>query len=126
MQSCRTLREYSEYVAKVREYHKTLPLNHAVRRAVDSCIENGVLTKFLKEHKAEVIAVSIFEYNEELHIQMERADAREEGYAEGKEDGILTNQFQVAKAMLNANEPLEKVLRYSGLSPEEIERLQSQ
>ncbi len=82
--------EYSEYVAKVREYHKTLPLNHAVQRAVDTCIENGVLTKFLKEHKAEVIAVSIFEYNEELHIQMERKDAREEGYAEGKEDGILT------------------------------------
>ena len=65
MQSCRTLREYSEYVAKVREYHKTLPLNHAVQRAVDTCIENGVLKKFLKEHKAEVIAVSIFEYNEE-------------------------------------------------------------
>ncbi len=57
---------------------------------------------------------------------MERADAREEGYAEGKEDGILTNQFQVAKAMLKANEPLEKVLRYSGLSPEEIERLKSE
>ena len=52
MQSCRTLWEYSEYVAKVREYHKTLPLNHAVQRAVDTCIENGVLTKFLKEHKA--------------------------------------------------------------------------
>ena len=89
-------------------------------------INHGILTKFLKEHKAEVIAVSIFEYNEELHIQMERADAREEGYAEGREDGILTNQFQVAKAMLKANEPLEKVLRYSGLSPEEIERLKSE
>ena len=122
MQSCQTLREYSEYVAKVREYHKTLPLNHAVQRAVDTCIENGVLKKFLKEHKAEVIAVSIFEYNEELHIQMERKDAREEGYAEGKEDGILT----MVRAILKANEPLEKILRYSGLSPEEIERLKSE
>ena len=114
--------EYSEYVAKVREYHKTLPLNHAVQRAVDTCIENGVLTKFLKEHKAEVIAVSIFEYNEELHIQMERADAREEGYAEG----IQKRSCQIAKAMLKANEPLEKILKYSGLSPEEIDRLKSE
>ena len=122
MQSCRTLREYSEYVAKVREYHKTLPLNHAVQRAVDTCIENGVLKKFLKEHKAEVIAVSIFEYNEELHIQMERADAREEGYAEG----IQKRSCQIAKAMLEANEPLEKILKYSGLSPEEIDRLKSE
>ena len=70
--------------------------------------------------------MNIFEYNEELHIQMERADAREDGYAEGRADGILTGQLQVAKAMLEANEPLEKILKYSGLSPEEIERLQSQ
>ena len=47
--------------------------------------------------------MSIFEYNEELHIQMERKDAREEGYAEGKEDGILT----MVRAILKANEPLE-------------------
>ena len=66
--------------------------------------------------------MSIFEYNEELHIQMERKDAREEGYAEGTEDGILT----MVRAILKANEPLEKILRYSGLSPEEIERLKSE
>ena len=62
--------------------------------------------------------MSIFEYNEELHIQMERADAREEGYAEGVQ--------KIAKAMLKANEPLEKILKYSGLSPEEIDRLKSE
>lgn len=60
--------------------------------------------------------------NEELHIQMERADAREEGYAEG----IQKRSCQIAKAMLEANEPLEKILKYSGLSPEEIDRLKSE
>ncbi len=85
-------------------------------------INHGILTKFLKEHKAEVIAVSIFEYNEERHIQMERADAREEGYAEGRKDGILA----MARAILGANEPIEKILKDSGLSPEEIEQLRSE
>lgn len=89
-------------------------------------INHGILTKFLKEHKAEVIAVSIFEYNEELHIQMERADAREDGYAEGRKDGILAGQLQIVRAILKANEPLDKILKHSGLSPEEIKRLQSQ
>ena len=69
-----------------------------------------------------MIAVSIFEYNEELHIQMERKGAWAEGYAEG----IQQRRCQIAKVMLDANEPLEKILRYSGLSPEEIERLHSQ
>ena len=67
MQSCRTLWEYSEYVAKVREYHKTLPLNHAVQRAVDTCIENGVLTRFLKEHKAEVATLEERNRNRTSH-----------------------------------------------------------
>ena len=53
---------------------------------------------------------------------MERADAREEGYAEG----IQKRSCQIAKAMLEANEPLEKILKYSGLSPEEIDRLKSE
>ena len=66
--------------------------------------------------------MSIFEYNEELHIQMERNGAWAEGYAEG----IHQRRCQIAIVMLDANEPLEKILRYSGLSPEEIERLQSQ
>lgn len=34
---------------------KITTLEHAVQQAVDTCIENGVLTKFLKEHKAEEI-----------------------------------------------------------------------
>ena len=70
--------------------------------------------------------MSIFEYNEELHIQMERADAREDGYAAGRKDGILAGQLQIVRAILKANEPLDKILKHSGLSPEEIKRLQSQ
>ena len=34
---------------------KITTLEHAVQQAVDACIENGILTKFLKEHKAEEI-----------------------------------------------------------------------
>ena len=31
---------------------KITTLEYAVQQAVDTCIENGILTKFLKEHKA--------------------------------------------------------------------------
>ena len=34
---------------------KITTLEYAVQQAVDTCIENGILTKFLKEHKAEEI-----------------------------------------------------------------------
>ena len=34
-----------------------------VNRAVDECIRNGVLADFLRRNRAEVVMISIFEYN---------------------------------------------------------------
>ena len=40
-------------------------LDEAVNRAVDECIRNGVLADFLRRNCAEVVMMSIFEYNQE-------------------------------------------------------------
>lgn len=39
--------------------------------------------------------MGIYEYDEELHIQQERADAKEEGIAEGKKEGIAAGILQL-------------------------------
>ena len=60
MEHCRTLKEYAKYVARVRKYvTQNIPLEEAVTRAVDECIEEGILAEFLMKNKAEVIKVSI-------------------------------------------------------------------
>ena len=38
MEQCQTLREYAQYVAKVRSYAGRMPLNEAVTHAVNDCI----------------------------------------------------------------------------------------
>ncbi len=83
MERCRTLKEYSQYVACVREHAKTEPIGEAVDHAVTECIRNGVLKQFLQEQRAEVVAMSIFEYDEEE----EKRKLREAEYAYGKEEG---------------------------------------
>ena len=92
LEKCNTLREYSVYVERVRKYAKQMPVDDAVRRAVDECIKEDVLSKFLLSQKAEVIAMSIFEYDEEAEIAKIRRDefelGREAGIAEGRETGI--------------------------------------
>jgi L-cystine uptake protein TcyP (sodium:dicarboxylate symporter family) len=45
-------------------------LEDAVDRAVNECIQENILKEFLMKNKAEVIAVSIFEYN--LNITKKR------------------------------------------------------
>ena len=65
VEQCQTLREYAAYVAQVRKYAKFMELETAVEKAVEECIQNGILKEFLQKNKAEVIAVSIFEYDKE-------------------------------------------------------------
>ena len=84
MEKCRTLREYSQYVDRVRKYAKRMQIEEAVERAVTECIREGILADFLSSQRAEVIAVSIFEYNEEEEMRKIRASE----YKNGKEDGI--------------------------------------
>ena len=51
----------------------------AVEKAIDECIKNGILAEFLRKNRAEVLRVSIFEYDEEEHMRQEREESRQEG-----------------------------------------------
>ena len=82
MESCKSLREYSEYTARVRKYAGIMELDDAVERAITECIREGILSDFLSKNRAEAKKVSIYEYDAEKHIRMERAEAKEEGREE--------------------------------------------
>ena len=85
LDNCQPLREYILYIEKIRNYITDMPVEHAVTRAVDECIAEGILADFLKQNKAEAIAMSIFEYDQEAHMKL----VRQEGKVEGKIEDIL-------------------------------------
>ena len=87
MESCQILKEYAQYVSKVRTYKKTLSLNEAVEKAVEECIQEGILREFLLANKAEVVAMSIFEYDREGEEEILRKEEFEAGKEMGKELG---------------------------------------
>lgn len=80
--ACSLLKEYAQYVDQVGTLARELPFPKAVEKAVDYCIGNGILADFLRENRAEAIAMSIFEYDEEKHMKNEREEGREEGREE--------------------------------------------
>ena len=59
---------------------------------------------------------------EDKRVRKEEEDGRADG-AEGIEEGILEQAMKTAKEMKKNGEPIEKIARYTGLSPEEIEKL---
>ena len=82
--NCKTLREYMQYIDRVRSYALQMPIEEAVEQAITECIKEDILADFLKKNRAEAFEMSIFEYNEELHL----ANLRREGYEEGLEHGM--------------------------------------
>lgn len=77
MEKCKSLRDYMIFVSRIREYSQYMALNKAVEISIQTCIDEDILAEFLRKNRAEVLKVSIYEYNEALHIQQERETARE-------------------------------------------------
>ena len=77
MEKCKTLRDYTCYVDKVRTYAKRMEITEAVDRAMEECIADDILAKFLRQFKMEAKSMSIFEYDEEKHIKQIQAEADE-------------------------------------------------
>lgn len=101
--SCQTLKEYMQYVNCVRQYayQEKLNLSEAVELAVTECIKEGILTDFLQKNRAEVVKMSIFEFDEEKEWKL----IREAEYQQGVEDGIE----QSIEKLLNKNFSVEEV-----------------
>ena len=98
MKQCSVLKEYSQYVGRVRKYVKKMELNAAVQRAVEECITEGILEEFLRKNRAEVEAVSIFEYNKEEEERKLREAEYENGLQEGRQEMLqMAKEFHLEK-----------------------------
>ena len=126
MEHCQTLKEYSQYVAKVRKYAAGMPLDQAVEYAVDECIKENILADFLRKNRAEVISMSIFEYDKEEEEKKLRKAEFEAGVSLGVEKGVKKGVIETTRHLLKLNKlSLEEIASVSGLSLEEIKKLQN-
>ena len=80
MAKCEVLEDYAIFVDKVRTYNKSMPLTNAVDKAVDECLEDGVLEYFLNKHRKEVRNMVLTEFDEEKFLKMVREEERLENF----------------------------------------------
>lgn len=125
-EKCSSLYGYSCFVASVRKYLNLMELTDAVNAAIDECIEANILKDFLLEHKAEVVAMSIYEYNEEYVRKSFCEDGVAAGYNNGKNDGKTEGDARrliqsVESIMSNLKVDLSKSCEILGITVEEYE-----
>lgn len=65
-----------------------------MKEAIDYCIDNDILKEFLKTYRSKVTKSMQLNYEFDRQLELERADAIEEGLEQGIEQGIeLINQL---------------------------------
>ena len=123
LESCAILKQYMQFVTKVRECIDILtaktsdtPLPYmdrlrvAISEAVDYCITQGILGDFLKKHRSEVIAVTLYEYSEEEHRRIQERDktALKEQLAEAQ-SSLKQSESKLAETETNLKQSESKL-----------------
>ena len=102
------LRQYAEFIAKVRELNKLYDnYARAVSDATNYCIANNILSDFLREQGGKIVSILSAEFDLDVAKRVWRDEQMEE----------------VAIKLLRRNRPIEEIVEDTGLTREEVERL---
>lgn len=127
MEKCRRLWEYSEFVAEVNNnLDRNMSLKAAITKAIDHCIQRGILEEFLRKNQTEVLHMLLTEYDEKNHMRSIYEDGEEAGYRRGEQDGYQKgeqNGYRKGEADLLAKMIRQKLERGKSISviAEELE-----
>jgi len=126
MEQCKTLQEYSRFVARVRERAEQAsgPLTEKELNALfRECIEDGILVDFLEKYGTEVISMLYMEMTEEEARDLAREDGYEVGFEEGLEKGRRQILSKIVGTLKESGMSLDEIAKTIGLTTEEIEKI---
>ena len=136
LQKCKPLYYYSCYVDRVKTNVRSgMTKENAVSEAVNFAIQNDFLDGYFKIQKAEVLNMSLTEFDQEAYDRHRFNEGKEAGIAEGKEIGIAIGiaEGERKTALQNARNLLymklgsiEQIAQATQLSVDEVLHLQEE
>ena len=133
------LRGYTMFVEKVRQYSDVeTTLEDAINRAIDECIEAGVLVDFFTRRREEVLKMEMLDFTFERQLQLEARDSRNEGrmegeavghkkgWMEGEAAGIRRGEENAICRLLTRGKTVEEICDLMGYPMEEILQVEQQ
>ncbi len=109
MSRCEELRGYQIFVEKIRCYNGSMPLEAAVERSIQECIDGDILREFLLKNRSEVLHMSIFELDQEKYDRCLRQEGYEEGLEKGLWDGIKNSVEMCAELGISKADTIAKI-----------------
>ena len=126
LQKSPSLLGYSKLLFYIREemINNGTELGAAIKVAVKKCIKEGLISDFLQDHTREVTGMLFKEISMEEYGDIRAKDAAREAFAEGEQAGAEQEKKAIAIQMLREGMEVELISRLTGLSADEIEKLQ--
>jgi len=111
-----SLHGYSFLIAEVENnISKGLTRDESIKKAINTCIEKGILSDFLKDNFVGVVNMLTFEYDQDAERRVLRQEAKEEGRQEGKREIIIQ--------MINTGKSIDEISAFIGMPKNEIKQL---
>ena len=117
---CEPLHDYSIFSNKYKQFkNEGLSIDEAIKAAIDYCLENNIMSEYLKNNEREVIDMFGFEWNEQEERKALLETGEERGRAIGIDIGkiqgklstlkelVLDGTLSLSKAAEKANMPVE-------------------
>ncbi len=123
LSKCAVLDEYSIFVDKVKRYSENLELIDAVDKAVDECLESGILSDFLSKHRKEASNMVLTEFNEENYRKMLREEGIAEGIDIGRSEGIDIGRSELIISMAKSGLSIMQIAAIADLTEEAVQNI---
>ena len=114
MDTCRSLSEYAQFVAMVRDYCKCMETEKAIDIAVRNCIERNILKEILLQNKAEVKDMVLTEYDE--------VKTMNSFYADGK----TSRDRELIEKAIKRGDSLESIATFMDIPLEKVKSIKDE
>ena len=117
---CQILKEYGLFVDTVRRFQASGSPD-SFKLAIEECIQSGILSDYLTKKGSEVINMLIAQYDYDTDIRVQRQEAFEDGFSDGKKAKLTElvrkklakgeNPIEIANALEESVENIEELIK---------------
>jgi hypothetical protein len=128
----RALSDYAVFVSTVEDYRASgYTLDEAITKTIQECKKRGIMAAYLESRGSEVLNMLLTEWNMEDALRVRGEEEREIGFAEGERIGEKRGEkrgekqaaYSYAARMKSDGLDIKLIVKYTGLKPEEVEKL---
>jgi len=128
MKGCDMLHQYSQFVEITRQYSKTIAnQTDAMNRAIDYCIDQGILADILKKNRGEVLGSILYEFDAKKYERTLREEGYEAGLQESRRElqesrrELQESRREFILYLLNEEKSDAKIMEIASCTQEEID-----